>query len=306
MDISETDDLSIVGEEAHIVAREENGPRGISLLTLEQRNKYGNLILMCSIHHKIIDDAPETFTVEVLNNYKSIHEEWIKSNLSLDTKKQKEDEIYASYLDEFLRLADIENYNAWSSSLVSNDQPGILKENYDQLNELLRYIVSRIWFNRYPDLESSIHNFKNVLNDLLQIFAKDYEAKFDGKRLWVRKFYKLERWDEELCDEMYREYEYHVDLITDLTLELTRATNYIFDKVREYLLPNFRIEEGVLLITIGPFYGFSYKSYRTEYRQLERVAMPYPGLKKFMEIRESRDLNWGQGVNNNYFPRELF
>lgn len=51
MDISETDDISVVGEEAHIVAREAEGPRGNSPLTPEQRDKYDNLILMCSIHH---------------------------------------------------------------------------------------------------------------------------------------------------------------------------------------------------------------------------------------------------------------
>lgn len=41
MDVNETDDPSLIGEECHIVAREENGPRGASPLTDEQRDLYG-------------------------------------------------------------------------------------------------------------------------------------------------------------------------------------------------------------------------------------------------------------------------
>jgi hypothetical protein len=58
MDATETDDESIIGEECHIFARGKNGPRGNSTLTEEQRDKYSNLILLCSVHHKLIDDQP--------------------------------------------------------------------------------------------------------------------------------------------------------------------------------------------------------------------------------------------------------
>jgi hypothetical protein len=53
---TETDDPSVVGEEAHIVAQKEIGPRGRGDLTPEQRDKYDNLILLCSVHHKVVDD----------------------------------------------------------------------------------------------------------------------------------------------------------------------------------------------------------------------------------------------------------
>ena len=66
-DETETDDESIIGDEAHIVARKENGPRGISKLSPEDRDKYDNLILLCRIHHKIIDDQHKFYTVEKLN-----------------------------------------------------------------------------------------------------------------------------------------------------------------------------------------------------------------------------------------------
>ena len=37
------------GEQAHIVAEEDGGPRGKSPLTLDQRNSYHNLILLCRL-----------------------------------------------------------------------------------------------------------------------------------------------------------------------------------------------------------------------------------------------------------------
>jgi len=80
MDETETDDSSIIGEEAHIVAQKEDGPRGVSDLTPEQRDKYDNLILLCSIHHKLIDDQPNCYTVEKIKKYKKTHEDWIKSS----------------------------------------------------------------------------------------------------------------------------------------------------------------------------------------------------------------------------------
>lgn len=72
-DETETDDPSIVGDEAHIVARREDGPRGISGLTPEQRDNFDNLVLMCKIHHKVIDDQPNEYNVERLHQIKQEH-----------------------------------------------------------------------------------------------------------------------------------------------------------------------------------------------------------------------------------------
>ncbi len=72
---------TIVGEEAHIIAEEPNGPRGNPPLTIEERNRYDNLILLCKKHHKIIDSNPDTFTVEALHKYKDAHEQWVKDCL---------------------------------------------------------------------------------------------------------------------------------------------------------------------------------------------------------------------------------
>ena len=302
MDISDTDDISVVGEEAHIVARKQDGPRGNSSMTSEHRDKYDNLILLCRIHHKVIDDHPDNYSVENLIDLKKTHENWVKQNLNLDNKKQMEDEIYATYIDEFIRLADINNWKCWTSFLFGSDLPSIRTEQYNNLRELLKYIISRVWYNRYPDLEKSLLNFKNILDDLLNVFDKYRENERDDEEIWTRRFYKIDEWNPEKYELLYNKYMYHVKLVQDITLELTRAANYVFDKVRENLFPSFRINEGVLLVEIGPFADLSWHTYRVEYRNEEKIEMPYPGLKKFMDIRSTRDLAYGESINEDYFP----
>jgi hypothetical protein len=117
-----TDDPAVVGDEAHIVAREDDGPRGISTLTSDERDKYENLVLLCKIHHKKIDDQPNTYSVEYLRNLKVEHLDWIARNLTPDKDKQHDDEIYASYIDKWLALANIDNWKSWASNFLAGDE----------------------------------------------------------------------------------------------------------------------------------------------------------------------------------------
>lgn len=65
---------SVVGQICHIKAEKPKGPRFDMNQSDEERRAYENLILLCRNHHKIIDDDENTYTVEVLNEYKSHHE----------------------------------------------------------------------------------------------------------------------------------------------------------------------------------------------------------------------------------------
>lgn len=71
----------LVGEQAHIVAEKTNGPRGDSILPIEERNSYHNLILLCANHHKIIDGDEGKFPIERLHFIKSSHELWVQDTL---------------------------------------------------------------------------------------------------------------------------------------------------------------------------------------------------------------------------------
>lgn len=69
------DDLSVFGQEAHIVGKSSGGPRAGGL-SLELIDHHSNLILLCSKHHKQIDDQPNDFTVDRLRKIKAYHAAW--------------------------------------------------------------------------------------------------------------------------------------------------------------------------------------------------------------------------------------
>ncbi len=81
MSATAADVEAVVGDECHIYARHAGGPRANPNLSEEQVNAYDNLILLCKIHHKLIDDQPNTYTAEYLRALKSRHEAWVSSEL---------------------------------------------------------------------------------------------------------------------------------------------------------------------------------------------------------------------------------
>ncbi|MEV6560882.1 HNH endonuclease signature motif containing protein [Nocardia sp. NPDC051756] len=80
LDGNQGDRESVVGDEAHIVARSKGGPRA-GLISSSDLDKYENLILLCKVHHKQVDDQPNTYTVEHLRQLKADHERWSHAKL---------------------------------------------------------------------------------------------------------------------------------------------------------------------------------------------------------------------------------
>ena len=74
------DPAAIVGDEAHIVARSAGGPRA-GLLEESALDAYENLILLCKVDHKTVDDQPNEYTIDRLHAIKSQHEAWVRQTL---------------------------------------------------------------------------------------------------------------------------------------------------------------------------------------------------------------------------------
>lgn len=75
------DDESIVGEECHIISPRSNGPRHDPSYPQEKLDSQENLILLCRVDHKIIDDQYESYTVDILRQMKATHEKWVSQKL---------------------------------------------------------------------------------------------------------------------------------------------------------------------------------------------------------------------------------
>jgi len=76
------DNESVVGDECHIVSGQSNGPRHELDLPKNDIDSYENLILLCRVHHKMVDDQTETYTADVLRRMKSNHEQWVSEKLT--------------------------------------------------------------------------------------------------------------------------------------------------------------------------------------------------------------------------------
>lgn len=306
LDATETDDPSLVGEFCHIVAESDNGPRGRSPLTPLQRNSYGNLIVLCSVHHKQIDDQENTYTVEHLQTIKQEHEAFVKSSLDNNlTKHQHSEEIVAGYIDEWVDRCGIDDWNVWTSWLLSGN-PSVIAHRFDSLKGVSVWLLSRIWpRGEFPELRSALENFRQVLGGFVMTFERHSRRRGNGEptdRYQLEKFYKISEYNVELYSKLSREYEAYIALIDDYVYEMTRAANLVCDAVRAELLPNFRLDQGALLATRGEDINLKIYTYRAEYKAADFPQL-YQGERDFNRRRLERDVHEGTEVEAAYLEK---
>jgi hypothetical protein len=289
---NEMEDPSVIGDEAHIIARSKSFTRGdYENLSAEERDSYGNLILLCKNHHKEIDDKPNEYPVEKLRKIKAEHESEVEASFSdADQKKFDLDLMYAGIVDKWVELAGINEWKTVGGCLndYASSFPRKWTENLDLCCE---WLFSRIWDERFESLNLAFTNFRCVARDLLNTFNLHVNPdSLDDQILITERFYKIDEYNEKLYHKLLKQYEDHENLVNDLFFELTRAANYVCDHVRNLLDPSFMRTEGALYI-LRANVGFGFETYhiRPEYQKDERTAMPYPGIDKFVKIRYTRD-----------------
>ncbi|WP_350339187.1 HNH endonuclease [Geomonas sp. Red32] len=81
VDETELDSESVVGDECHIISGAPNGPRHEPTFPADEIDDISNLLLLCRVHHKMVDDQFETYSAELLRNIKASHEKWVESKL---------------------------------------------------------------------------------------------------------------------------------------------------------------------------------------------------------------------------------
>jgi hypothetical protein len=267
----------VVGEEAHIVARNDDGPRGESSLSEEQRDEYANLILLCSRHHTIVDQRPDEYPVHDLQQFKSRHEARVQSALG-GSANQVILETYARLVDDFGSHLTL---GRWSHIVdgLTQATPCLPFWAWQQLDETKDWLAGVIRTGELPPLESAFENFRLVLVDLLAAFDEgDPDAsRGDGRMLWLT---RPSPWQSEKEAAKFDEL---AVAIANLAIELTRAGNHLCNRIRQYLSPSFRLREGALMIEIQ-----ASGTARPEYRTTDG-DQPYLGRASFEAAGPSRD-----------------
>lgn len=288
------------GKAAHIVAESSNGPRGTSKMSIAERNSYENGIIFCTNHHSdVVDKFPEKFTVQELFKWKGEHEKKYGDISSAIGQRAQVLSTYAEYIDRWADLALLDGWRTWTAPMLRAGAYFMSLAVHDSYLELCSWLATRIWPGKLGALENAFENFRHVASDL--IFTFDKHADAHGNVLRTEKFYDRYRSrHSRQWEEAFARYEYHVALLEDLILELTRAANLICDRVRESVDAQFRVEEGRLIVETGMCADSGFRLYVVQYATRELKPRPYPGLEKFMKIREQRDLHSGRGVIRHY------
>jgi len=247
---SSSDRPHVIGEMAHIVGRKAEGvksPRSSSLLAEEDREKYPNLILLCRNHHKIIDDDPEAYPIEVLHKIKAEHELWVQDKLAdvFDIRKAAASSVYTNLIDSSVSHLNLSSWSTWvweAGSSTHHRWPYKLAEDIGLYERKVRAAIWPSGETKIDSLENAIKNLARVSLDTLDILSKHFESGNDG---WCKahKFYK-EPFPNPSFEEDYKKYEAWENQLRDMFVELCKAANYFADEVRANINPMFFLENG--------------------------------------------------------------
>ena len=125
-------------------------------------------------------------SLEELQKIKKEHEIWVLSKLTVEDKKKLEDDFfYSEYIDNWVKYIYLSHWREWTYYLLNSDIPSLHSEVNDSLEQLTEYNFTRLWPQRYLELENSFFNFNLVL--------KDFMALFHRHSMYLRPFYTTEK-----------------------------------------------------------------------------------------------------------------
>ncbi len=235
-------DPATVGAMCHIVGEKEGSARFNSNLTIEERNSYSNLILMCSHHHDIIDNDETTYTIEKLHIIKNEHESWVNENLANQTPDPDE-MVFSDLIDTITVLLKLESWPWFVDHAVRN----LVHEDYVHAQGILnRKLLGSIWPEKKPELKNSIIELLESFDRFMSNYLSNVELrrdKFFGRDLTYRRIYP---------NPEYHEYKEKEDMWADINFwllcDLTNKLNNFASMVRKFSNPMYFRITGKFLI----------------------------------------------------------
>lgn len=229
----------LIGENCHIVAEKSGGPRGQSVLTTAQRNRYQNLILLCSPHHTIIDQDSKAWPINRLHQIKSEHELWVDTHLA-NASETLADELYSSLVNLATDSLGLSHWDGVSDHAVRSIVPVWFVDGVASFSE---QVFKTIWPGEKLTLEDSIRNLASRSDAFIKHFMTRAYLKQSG-------FYAEDlRWKRETLhfkyrDKLYAESGRWQGMSTNLLANIVVALNEFGDVVRKQLNPHYFHLEG--------------------------------------------------------------
>ena len=179
---TDLDDISNIAQMAHIKGEKPGSARYDETMEENKRNKHDNLILVCNVCHKIIDDQPNEYTVEKLHTIKSEHEIWASTIIEQEISNIT-----------FVELEIITQY-------LTSDNPDYV-ENYQVINP-----VEKIKKNKLSTTVSRLISMGMTQIKLVEEYVDTNSDSDFGERLrdgFVKEYVRLKDDEKLQGDEMF-------------------------------------------------------------------------------------------------------
>jgi hypothetical protein len=179
IDETDLDSESVVGEECHIISALPKGPRFDENYPQDKIDDISNLILLCRIHHKQIDDQYETYTRPLLTSIKENHENWVESKLKDHESippvriKRYRDKIPAQ-LPPITSGRDLLNLASHCHSSYQTFPDDLSEEEVEQVGHFLQNL--RDWADLSGDIEplDQVRAAKSLDDDIKGLLASGF------------------------------------------------------------------------------------------------------------------------------------
>lgn len=181
-------DGTVVGEIAHIVAEQRQGPRGRVEMSDDERNRAANLLLLCSEHHTVVDRNPHVFSVHVLQQMKADHEKRIATAM-----ERKQPPAHTALCKEkvhstMLRVSQLPRYVYSAECDYNETQKDEVRKLiiYDGVprEESLPFILRAHRLFAFQDLTAFANPFAKAANPIgaIRILTTDLCSEPEGRR----------------------------------------------------------------------------------------------------------------------------
>lgn len=268
----------LLGENCHIVGEKQRAARGKSTLTLAERNRYPNLILLCAEEHTRIDQDPSAWPVEKLHQIKADHELWVEERLA--EGKDKQDQIYANLINRITEDLDLDGWMVRSDNMLR----GIVSVDWiDCADEIIVVINRTVWPKKYPKLERAIRNLEIHLERYKECYMRHTYLHTDGRHYYEDKWYRSAGENSQAVVKIFTLWQ---GLHMKYLLNLTVAFNEFAEAVREEFKPDYFALSGKFCVSDQMGYtnqmvGITY--FPNLYRDMKAEEVRYQRWMKFAE-----------------------
>jgi len=145
-------DESVVGDECHMIGEKSGAARGHLGVGRDDLDEYDNLVLLCKVHHKLVDDQPETYPVERLRAMKAAHELWVKEKLA---RKPGSKQPHFALLFRIRTGKELSNAIGGAYAFLLDHDELETEEEAKLIGSFLQNIQD--WGDIWSDMESSQH-----------------------------------------------------------------------------------------------------------------------------------------------------